>query len=56
MNGKIKPTLSAAARVGYLPISFIDLRKENRQLADLISCQMNNQVSAADCQQYSSMG
>ncbi len=32
----IKPNLSAAARVGYLPISFSDLKTENRQLAELI--------------------
>jgi Primase X len=33
---RIKPNLSAAARVGYLPISFINLKIQNKQLADLI--------------------
>jgi hypothetical protein len=32
--------LCAAARVGYLPIGFSDLNTENRELADLISCQI----------------
>jgi len=40
VNEKIKPNLAAAARIGYLPISFSDLKTENRQLADLISCQI----------------
>ena len=40
MNDRIKPNLSAAARIGYLPISLIDLKTENRQLADLISYQI----------------
>jgi hypothetical protein len=38
VNSRIKSYLSAAARVGYLPISFSDLKTENRQLAELISC------------------
>ncbi|MFZ0225035.1 MAG: DNA primase noncatalytic subunit PriX, partial [Candidatus Nitrosopolaris sp.] len=40
VNDRIKSNLSAAARKGYLPISFNDLNTENRQLADLISCQI----------------
>jgi len=40
LNDKIKPNLAAAARIGYLPISFSDLKTANRQLADLISCQI----------------
>jgi hypothetical protein len=39
VNDRIKPNLSAAARKGYLPISFSDLKMENRELADFISCQ-----------------
>jgi len=35
-----KTYLSAAARVGYLPQGFSDLKTENRQLADLISRQI----------------
>jgi Primase X len=45
MNDRIKSNLNAAARKGYLPISFSDLKIENRQLADLISCQMKNEIS-----------
>ena len=37
VNDRIKPNLNAGARKGYLPISFTDLKIENRQLADLIS-------------------
>jgi hypothetical protein len=37
VNDRIKSNLSAAARIGHLPISFSDLKTENRQLADLIS-------------------
>jgi hypothetical protein len=33
VNDGIKPNLSAAASLGYLPISFSDLKEENRQLA-----------------------
>jgi hypothetical protein len=40
VNDRIKPNLIAAARVGYLPISFTDLKTENRQLAEPISCQI----------------
>jgi hypothetical protein len=40
VNDKIKSNLAAAARVGYLPISFSDLKTENRKLADLISRQI----------------
>jgi hypothetical protein len=36
---RIKSNLNVAARIGYLPISFNDLKTENRELADLISCQ-----------------
>lgn len=42
---RIKSNLDAAARIGYFPISFSHLKTENRQLADLISCQMNNGIS-----------
>lgn len=45
VNDRIKPNLSAAARIGYLPIIFTDLKTANRQLADLISCQMKNHIS-----------
>jgi hypothetical protein len=38
VNDRIKSNLNVAARVGYLPISFSDLKTENRELADLISC------------------
>ncbi len=38
VNSRINSYLSAAARVGYLPIAFIDLKTENRKLAELISC------------------
>ncbi|MFY9870422.1 MAG: hypothetical protein WAK17_11930 [Candidatus Nitrosopolaris sp.] len=44
VNSRIKPDLSAAVRVGYLPISFSHLKTENRQLADLISSQMKNDI------------
>jgi len=37
VNDRIKPNLNAADRVGYLPISFNNLKVENRELADLIS-------------------
>jgi hypothetical protein len=37
VNDRIKPNLSAASRIGYLPISFNDLKTGNRQLADIIS-------------------
>ena len=40
VNSRIKPNLSAAARVGYLQISFSNLRAQNRYLADLISRQI----------------
>ena len=40
VNDKIESNLAAAARVGYLPISFSDLKTENRKLADLISRQI----------------
>jgi hypothetical protein len=40
VNNRIKPTLSAAVRKGYLPISFSDLKIENRQLAELIPHQI----------------
>jgi hypothetical protein len=40
VNDRIKANLSAADRVGYLPIGFSDLKTENRQLAELISCQI----------------
>jgi hypothetical protein len=40
VSDRIKANLSAAARVGYLPISFSDLEIENRELADFISCQI----------------
>ncbi|MGC1931266.1 MAG: hypothetical protein WA667_20030, partial [Candidatus Nitrosopolaris sp.] len=40
VNDRIKPNLIAAARVGYLPISFTDLKTENRQLAENISSQI----------------
>jgi hypothetical protein len=36
-NDRIKSSLRAALRVGYFPISFNDLKIENRQLYDLIS-------------------
>jgi Primase X len=39
VNNRIKPNLTAAER-GYFPISFSRLKTENRQLADLISCQI----------------
>jgi hypothetical protein len=45
VNDRIKPTVSAAVKKGYLPISFSHLKTENRQFADLISCQMNNGIS-----------
>ncbi len=45
VNDRIKANLSAAARVGYLPISFNHLKAQNRQLADLISSQMKKSVS-----------
>jgi hypothetical protein len=38
VNDRIKPNLNAAVKKGYLPISYSDLKTENRQLADLISC------------------
>jgi len=37
VSSRTKAYLSAAARVGYLPKGFSDLKTENRQLADLIS-------------------
>jgi Primase X len=40
VNDRIKPNLSAASRVGYLPIGFDNLKTENRQLAELISYQI----------------
>lgn len=40
MNSRIKSSLIAAARVGYLPIGFDQLKTDNRQRADLISYQM----------------
>jgi hypothetical protein len=43
VNSRIKPNLSAAGRVGYLPISFSHLKTHNRQLADLISYEMKNE-------------
>jgi hypothetical protein len=42
VNERIKPNLGAAAKGGYLPISFSDLKTQNRQLADLISYEMKN--------------
>ena len=36
VNSRIRPNLNAAARVGYLPISFSDLKTENRELANII--------------------
>ncbi|MFY9869359.1 MAG: DNA primase noncatalytic subunit PriX [Candidatus Nitrosopolaris sp.] len=45
VNNRIKSNLSAAGRVGYLPIGFGQLKTENRQLADLISHQMKNAIS-----------
>ena len=44
VNDRINPNLSAAARVGYLPIGFNDLKTENRQLGNIISRQMNNHI------------
>ena len=43
VNNRIKANLSAAGRVGYLPISFTHLKTQNRQLADLISYEMKNE-------------
>jgi hypothetical protein len=37
VNDRVKPNLTAARRVGYLPISFNDLKIDKRQLADIIS-------------------
>jgi hypothetical protein len=45
VNDRIKPNLSAAARIGYLPIGFSNLKTENIRLADLISCQMKIETS-----------
>jgi hypothetical protein len=42
VNHRIKPNLIAAARVGYLPLSFSNLKTENRQLADLIFHRMKD--------------
>ena len=36
-SDRIKSSLRAALRVGYLPLSYSDLKTENRQLYDLIS-------------------
>jgi len=44
VNDRIKPDLNAAVRIGYLPISLSDLETENRQLADLISNQMKDDI------------
>jgi len=44
VNDRIKPNLNAAAK-GYLPISFSHLKTENKELSDLISCQMENGIS-----------
>ena len=40
VNSRIRPNLNAVVRVGYLPIGFSHLKTENRQLAELISCQI----------------
>ena len=41
-NDRIKSNLRTALRVGYLQISFSDLRDENRELYNLISSKMGN--------------
>ncbi|MGA9151213.1 MAG: hypothetical protein WBZ36_11595 [Candidatus Nitrosopolaris sp.] len=43
VNNRIKANLSAAGRVGYLPISFSHLKTQNRELADLISYEMKKE-------------
>jgi hypothetical protein len=40
VNSRINSNLGAAVRKGYLPISFSDLKIENRELADLIPHQI----------------
>ncbi|MGB6532330.1 MAG: hypothetical protein WBF33_29860 [Candidatus Nitrosopolaris sp.] len=45
VNDRINANLSAAARVGYLPIIFNHLKIQNRPLADFISYQMKNDKS-----------
>ena len=40
VNDRIKPNLSAASRVGYLPVGFSDLKIENGELAEVISSQI----------------
>ncbi|MGC1929584.1 MAG: DNA primase noncatalytic subunit PriX [Candidatus Nitrosopolaris sp.] len=47
VNDRIKANLTAAARVRYLPISFSDLKTENRQLANIISCGRDHTLSIA---------
>ncbi|MGC2683431.1 MAG: hypothetical protein WA323_16340 [Candidatus Nitrosopolaris sp.] len=44
VNDRIKPNLSAAAKVVYFQAGFSDLKAENKQPASNISCQMNNHI------------
>jgi hypothetical protein len=41
-DDRIKSSLRAALRVGYLPISINDLKLENKELYDLISRALGN--------------
>jgi hypothetical protein len=43
VNNRIKANLNAATKAGYLPISFSQLKTQNRQLADLISYEMKKE-------------
>ena len=37
VNDRIMVDLNAAAKIGYLPIAFSDLKTENRELANIVS-------------------
>jgi hypothetical protein len=43
VNNRIKANLNAATKTGYLPISFSQLKTQNRELADLISYEMKKE-------------
>jgi len=51
VNDRIKANLIAAARVGYLPISFSDLKIENREIADLaaVGCLVDSDGGLSSC-------
>ena len=44
VDNRIKVNLNAANKKGYLPIGFSRLKTQNKELADFLSCQMENDM------------